>query len=91
MNTPNTNRYNVRNEIITLRALLKVACRALVRARVPLPKPIEQWLESQRARVKPRVRLPALITPDMAQRVIVEDGVSVEDLEALDRLDREAG
>ena len=68
------NRRSWRNEAITLRALLKVACTALALSSVPLPEPLASWWRVQREldwlKLPRKEKLRAEITPDMVQRQI---------------------
>ncbi len=65
-----TYRRNSRNEVITLRALLKSAIRALHMNGCVVPRPIAIWLKAQRPVRKASHDLKADMTVDIVQQAI---------------------
>lgn len=70
MNTADPNRSSYRNEAITLRALLKVACATLRCNRIDMPKVLEQWYLAQRNLAK--LRQPKLKDKPVAKDITVD-------------------
>jgi hypothetical protein len=72
-------RRNRRNEVITLTAMLKVACQTMAMEKVPIPEPLLswwkakymlEWLNSLGSKDKPRAEL----TVDLIQQHIEDTG-----------------
>lgn len=69
-------RGSQRDELVRLRALLKVACLMLAKEKIPFPKPLAKWWTAQRnlewLKLPRKKRERAEITVDMAASLIRE-------------------
>jgi len=69
-------RSSQRDELVRLRALLKVACLVLAQNKIPFPKPLAKWWTAQRnlewLKLPKAKRERAEITVDMAAGLVRE-------------------
>lgn len=76
-------RLNYRNETVTLRALLKVACALLRQRDIKMPRALEQWYLAQRNLTKlrqPKLKdkpLPKDITVDSVSQAIMRGDIDI--------------
>lgn len=78
-----THRHNSRNEVIVLRALLKLACSELLRRSIELPTVLDKWYRSQRILTQlgrsHKERLQGSLTVERVQQLL-QQGVDLDDI-----------
>ena len=78
-----SHRHNRRNEVVILKALLKLACSELLRRCIPLSPVLEKWYQSQRILTQlghgRRERLKGELTVERVQQLMA-NGVDLDDI-----------